>query len=143
MLKSDLVAGLPSRILDPGVFTAWVNLFLQKDDSAGQPVGGHVDSSQATLFQETYLVGQRRNMGEFKGIGSSLHAPEIQGVGLQKEGSWVRGSHSRTTSRAIPEEKSSSEGLGSRHEGGFGDHASDNLAVSSARLRFQEKIVLQ
>jgi hypothetical protein len=75
MLKSDLVTGLPSRILDPGVFTARVNLFLQKDDSAGQPVGDHVDSSQATLFQETYLVGQSRNMGEFKGIGSSLHDP--------------------------------------------------------------------
>jgi hypothetical protein len=32
----------------------------------GQLVGSHTDSSQVTLLQEIYLVGQGRNMGEFK-----------------------------------------------------------------------------
>jgi hypothetical protein len=45
MLQSDLVASLPSRILDPAVLPARVNLLLQKADSVSQPVGGHADSS--------------------------------------------------------------------------------------------------
>jgi hypothetical protein len=45
--------------------------------------------------------------------------PKIQGAGLQKEGGWVPDSHSRTTSRAIPERKPSSEGQGTQREGGF------------------------
>jgi hypothetical protein len=45
----------------------------------------------------------------------------IQGVGLQKEGGWIHGSHSRTMSRAIPEGKSSKEGQGIQRKGGFGD----------------------
>jgi hypothetical protein len=69
--------------------------------------------------------------------------PKIQGAGLQKEGGWVQGSHSRTTSRAIPEGKSSSEGQGSQREGGFGEPGPDILAVSGTRLVFEEKIILE
>jgi hypothetical protein len=67
MLQSDLVAGLVSLILDPTVFPARVNLLLQREDSVGQPVGNHADSIQVMLFHEIYLLGQRRNMGAFKG----------------------------------------------------------------------------
>jgi hypothetical protein len=70
MLRSNLLAGLPSRVLDSAVLPAWVNLFLQRDDSAGYPVCGHTDSSQAALFQEINLVGQGCDVG-----GSSLHDP--------------------------------------------------------------------
>jgi hypothetical protein len=97
MLQSNLVAGFLSRILESTVLPAWVNLVFKRDNSTDQPVGDHVDSSQAALFQEMNLVDQGRST-----------TPEIQGVGLQKEGGWVRGSHCRTTSRAIPEGKSSS-----------------------------------
>jgi hypothetical protein len=44
-----------------------MNLLFQREDSAGQPLGGHTDSSQATLLQEINFVGQSRDMGEFKG----------------------------------------------------------------------------
>jgi hypothetical protein len=66
MLRSELVACLSSWILDPDVLLVWVNLLLQREHSVGQLVGGHVDSSQVTLFQEIYLVGQSRGIGEFK-----------------------------------------------------------------------------
>jgi hypothetical protein len=35
MLRSDLVTGLPSQILEPTVLPAWVNLLLQREDSEG------------------------------------------------------------------------------------------------------------
>jgi hypothetical protein len=50
MLWSNLLASLLSRVLESNVLSARVNLFLQRDDSVGQPVGGHTDSSQATIF---------------------------------------------------------------------------------------------
>jgi hypothetical protein len=66
MLQSNLVAGFPSLVLESVVFLVQVNLLLQRDDLAGQPVGGHADSCQATLFQEINLVGQGHDMEEFK-----------------------------------------------------------------------------
>jgi hypothetical protein len=63
------------RALDPAVFPARVNLLLQREDTVGQPVSGHVDSSQAALFQEIYLVGQSRDIGSSTGVGCSLHDP--------------------------------------------------------------------
>jgi hypothetical protein len=66
MLQSNIFAGLLSWVLESAVLPARVNLFLQRDNSAGQPVGGHVDSSLAMLFLEINLVGQGRDMGEFK-----------------------------------------------------------------------------
>jgi hypothetical protein len=68
MLQSDLVAGLPILVLEPAILPAQVNLLFQREDSTGQPLGGHADSSQATLFQEINLVGQSHDMGEFKRV---------------------------------------------------------------------------
>jgi hypothetical protein len=45
MLQSILVVGFLSRVLESSVLPAGVNLLFQRDDSAGQPVGGHADSS--------------------------------------------------------------------------------------------------
>jgi hypothetical protein len=50
MLRSELVVGLPSQILDPAVFLARVNLLLQREDSTGKPMGSHATSSRAMLF---------------------------------------------------------------------------------------------
>jgi hypothetical protein len=66
MLQSNLLTGLLSRVLESAILPARVNLFLQRDDSVGQPVGGHADSSQVTLFQEINLIGQGHDMREFK-----------------------------------------------------------------------------
>jgi hypothetical protein len=66
MLQSNLLAGLLSRVLDSAVLPAQVTLFLQRDDSVGQPVGGHADSSLVTLLHKVNLVGQGRDMGEFE-----------------------------------------------------------------------------
>jgi hypothetical protein len=57
MLWSNLHIGFLSGIFDSALLPARVNLFLQRGNSVGQPVGGHIDSSQATLFQEVNLVG--------------------------------------------------------------------------------------
>jgi hypothetical protein len=45
MLQSDLVAGLPILVLEPAILPAEVNLLFQREDSMGQPLGGHADSS--------------------------------------------------------------------------------------------------
>jgi hypothetical protein len=50
MLRSNLHIGFSSGVFDSA-------LLLQRGVSAGQPVSGHTDSSQATLFQEINLVG--------------------------------------------------------------------------------------
>jgi hypothetical protein len=57
MLRSNLHIGFSSGVFDSAVLLAQVNLLLQRGVSAGQPVSGHTDSSQATLFQEINLVG--------------------------------------------------------------------------------------
>jgi hypothetical protein len=57
MLWSNLHIGFLSGVFDSTVLPARVNLLLQRDNSACQPVGGHTDSSQAVLFQEVNLVG--------------------------------------------------------------------------------------
>jgi hypothetical protein len=66
MLWSNLLVGLPSWVFDSSVLPARLNLFLQMDDTVGQPVGGHAGSSQAALLQEIYLVGQGHDIGWFK-----------------------------------------------------------------------------
>jgi hypothetical protein len=66
VLQGNPVAGFPSQVLESTVLPVWVNLFFQTNDSMGHPTGGHVDSSQAMLFQEINFVGQGHNMGKFK-----------------------------------------------------------------------------
>jgi hypothetical protein len=57
-LWSDLLTGFPCRVLVSAVFPTQVDLFLQRKDSAGHPMGRHVDSYQALLFQVVDFVGQ-------------------------------------------------------------------------------------
>jgi hypothetical protein len=42
-----------------------VDLFLQRKDSAGQPLGGHIDFCQALLLHKFDFVGQSWHLGEF------------------------------------------------------------------------------
>jgi hypothetical protein len=50
MLWSNLHVGFLGGVFDSTVLPAWVNLLLQRDDSVGQPVGGHADSNQVMIF---------------------------------------------------------------------------------------------
>jgi hypothetical protein len=52
-----------SWILDSAIFPTWVNLFLQRDDSTGQPMGGYIDFGQTALFQGVNHVSQGCDMG--------------------------------------------------------------------------------
>jgi hypothetical protein len=61
---SYIFSSLPSRVLESTVLPAWMNLFLQRLDSMGQPMGGHADSCQAFLLQKIDQVGQGSDLGE-------------------------------------------------------------------------------
>jgi hypothetical protein len=63
---------------------------------------------------------------------SKLHG--TRGAGLPMEVGWVCGSRNRTMSLAIPEERFSREGRGSRCEGEFEDLWPNNLSVGGTRL---------
>jgi hypothetical protein len=47
------------------MFPTRVDMFLQGDDSVGQPMGGYADSCQAVLFQGINFVGQSSDVREF------------------------------------------------------------------------------
>jgi hypothetical protein len=55
--QSNLFIDLLSRVLESTIFLAWVDLFLQRNDSVGQPMAGHADSHQALFLQEVDLLG--------------------------------------------------------------------------------------
>jgi hypothetical protein len=46
-LQSYIFLGFPSRVLGSAVLLAWMDLFLQRLDSTGQPMGDHAYSYQA------------------------------------------------------------------------------------------------
>jgi hypothetical protein len=46
----DVIACLPSRVLNPVALPTWVHLVLQGRYSVDQPVGGHADPSQTEFF---------------------------------------------------------------------------------------------
>jgi hypothetical protein len=48
---SDGAADLAGGVLDLAVFLARMNLLLQRNDSAGQPVGNHADSHQTESLE--------------------------------------------------------------------------------------------
>jgi hypothetical protein len=107
-------------------------------------VGGHADSSQATLFQEINLVGQGRDMGEFKRsrfftprplkfCESAYKRREAGFMVLAVEPCPVPSSKGRL--HWMVNEASTRAGLET--------HALDNLSVSGTRLVFQEKVILE
>jgi hypothetical protein len=65
MLWSNLLSSLSSWILASAIFPTRVDLFFQRDDSTGQPMGGYADSYQPALLQDIDLVGQSNDMREF------------------------------------------------------------------------------
>jgi hypothetical protein len=63
--QSNLLTGFLSQVLESDVFPTWVDLFLQRKDFVGQPMGGKTDSCQALLFQVVDFVGQSCYLREF------------------------------------------------------------------------------
>jgi hypothetical protein len=143
MPQSNLLAGLLSWVLESVVFLARVNLFLQRDDSAGQPVGGHTDSSQVVLFHEIDLVGQVHDLGELKWGRFFTPRPlkfkapankrrEAGFVILAVEPCPVQ------SPKVCLHRKVQEAGAWA----GLETHATDNLAISDTLLVFQEKVIL-
>jgi hypothetical protein len=144
MFRSNLVVGFSSRVLESAVLPAQVNLLFYWDNSAGQPMGGHANSCQATLFQEINFVGQGHDMGEFKRSRfftprplkfreSAYKRREVGFMVLTLEPCLVpspKGSLHR-----MVKEASTRVGLET--------HAPNNLVVSGTWLVFQEKVVLE
>jgi hypothetical protein len=65
-LWSHFFLGFPSRDLESAISPAWMNLFFQRLDLAGQPVGGHAHAYQAFLFQEVDLADQSSYLRDFE-----------------------------------------------------------------------------
>jgi hypothetical protein len=107
-------------------------------------MGGHADSSQVTLFHEVNLVGWGCDVGEFKR--SSLFTPWP----LKFRESACKRREARFVV-LIVEPCPMPSPKGSLHwevkeasvRAGLEAHTPDNLAVSSAWLIFQEKVILE
>jgi hypothetical protein len=107
-------------------------------------MGGHADCSQVTLFQKINLVGQGRDIGEFKR--SRFFTPRPQkfreSANKRREVGFMvlivepcpvpslKGSLHRKVKEASM-------------RAGLETHAPDNLVVSGTRLVFQEKVILE
>jgi hypothetical protein len=65
-LWTYLFIGLPSRVLGSAVLPARMDLFLQRLDSAGQPMCGHANSCQAIFLQGVDIVSQGNNLWELE-----------------------------------------------------------------------------
>jgi hypothetical protein len=144
MLRSNLLAGLLSQVLESAVFPVWVNLFLQRDDSTVQTVGGHADSSQAMLFQEIDLVGQGRDMGELKW--GRFFTPQPlkfrEPAYKRREVGFmiltVEPHHVPSSKKSLHQKVKEASTRASLET-----HTPDNLAVTGTRLVFQEKVILE
>jgi hypothetical protein len=63
---SHFFLGLSSRVLEPAILPARMNLFFQRLDSVGQPIGRHAHACQAFLFQELDLINQGSLLRSFE-----------------------------------------------------------------------------
>jgi hypothetical protein len=65
-LWSNILTSFSSWVFMSAVFPTRLDLFLQRKDSTGQPMGSHANSCQALLFQVVDFVGQSCYLREFK-----------------------------------------------------------------------------
>jgi hypothetical protein len=139
-LRSNLLTGFLSQVLEPAVFLTRVDLFLQRKDFAGQPMGGHTDSCQALLFQVVDFVGQSCYLREFEWGG--LFTPSS----LELRVSTYKGSEDKFMVLAIkpcpmpsPERSLQRKVEEASTRAGLKTYTPNNLSVSGARLVFQKK----
>jgi hypothetical protein len=138
-LRSNLLTGFSSQVLESSIFPTWVNLFLQREDSEGQPMGGHIDSSQALLFQVVDFVGQSCNLGELE-WGRLFTLSPLELRELVNKGREARFMVLTIELRPMPSPERSLHGkikeAGTRVS--LKTHASNDLSVSGPLLIFQE-----
>jgi hypothetical protein len=142
VLRSNLLISFPSQILDSAICPTRVDLFLQKDDSAGQPLGGCANSYQALLFQGVNLVGQSSDMREFYRSGHFTPSP------LEFRESANKGREAgfmviTVEPHLVPSPKRGFHGKFKKAatRPGLKTHSPNNLLVSRTRLVFQEVIL--
>jgi hypothetical protein len=139
-LRSNLLTVFLSRVLESAEFPTWVDLFLQRKDSASQPMGGHVDSCQVLLFQVVNFVGQSCYLREFEWGGlftsSSLKFGELVYKGSQARFMILAIEPGPMPSPKISLQKKVEE---TSTRAGLKTYTPNNPSVSSARAVFQEK----
>jgi hypothetical protein len=144
MLQSDLLISFLSRILDSAILPTRVNLFLQGDNSAGQPVGGYIDSGQTVLFQGNNLVSQGSDMRKFERSGFFAPCPlKFRESAYKGRVAWFMVVIAEQ--RPMPSPKRGLHGKLKKADvrAGLETHTPNNLLVSGTQLIFQEKIVLE
>jgi hypothetical protein len=65
-LWSYFSLGFPSWVFESAILPTQMNLFFQRLDSAGQPMGSHAHAYQAFLFQVVDLVDQSSHLRDFE-----------------------------------------------------------------------------
>jgi hypothetical protein len=126
------------------IFSTQVDLFLHRDDSAGQPIGGYTDTCETMLLQGIDLVGQNSDMREFDRSRLFDPSPLVFKETAYKGGEFgfkvlavelglvpplKRGLHWEVEEAAL--------------RASLKTHTPDNLSVSGTRLVFQEEIILE
>jgi hypothetical protein len=121
-----------------------VNLIFKRDDSTGQPMGSHTDSSRATYFQEIHFVGQGHDMGEIKR--SRFFTPRPlkfrESAYKRREAGFM---FLIVEPRYVPSPKVSlhRKVMEADTRAGLETHTPNNLVVSGTRLVLQEKVILE
>jgi hypothetical protein len=143
-LRGNLLTGFLSQVLESAVFPTWVDLFLQRKDSTGKPMGSHGDSSQALLFQLVNFVGQSCYLREFEwgGVFTQCSLELGESAYKRKEARFMvlaikpgpMPSLQRSLQRKV-EEASTRASLET--------YTPNHLLVGCTWLVFQEKIVLE
>jgi hypothetical protein len=143
-LRSNLLTSFLSQILGSAVFPTQVDLFLQRKDSAGQPMGGHADSYRTLLFQVVDFVGQSYNLGEFKwGLLFAPSSMELRDSAYKRREPRFLVLIIKLGPMPSPERSLHRKVEEAGARAGLKTHTRNNLSVSGTRLVFQEKIVLE
>jgi hypothetical protein len=137
---SDFLSSLSSQVLASAIFPIRVDLFLQRDDSAGQPMGGYTDSYQVTLHQGIDLVGQSSDVREFNRSWLFDPGPLVFRESAY-EGRDVGFMVLTIEPAPVPSSKKSLhwEFEKDASRASLETHTPDNLSVSGTRLIFWEK----
>jgi hypothetical protein len=144
LVGPNVVARLTDRVLDSVVLPSGVHLLLQWRHSTDQPVGSHADSDQAEFFQLADSAGQGGHNGHL-GLYRFFNPCHV----IFRKAADDRGKTELVVLAVKPLLVPALEG---RFQGeikeitmqaGQDVVAADNLALSCARLVFQEKVMLE
>jgi hypothetical protein len=141
---SDFLSSFSSRVLASAIFPTRVDLFLQGDDSAGQPMGSYADSCRAALLQGIDLVRQSSDVGEFNESRPFAPSP-LEFRKSAYEGGEAGFMVLTVEPGPVPSSKGSFHWKFKKAAmmAGLEAHAPDDLPVSGTRLIFQEEVIFE